>query len=95
MTKTLNFLDRWLLSPHHRVCDPEKIQRSRLLSIILIVQVVVIILIIMLVLQADPEDIHEPTVQGAMLMVGISVGVYVVNRFGHTSIAALIFFSSL
>jgi len=92
MTKTLNSLDRWLLSSHHRVTDPEKIQRSRLLSIILLVQVMVIILIIVLVLQADPEDIHEPTVQGAMLMIGISAGVYVLNRFGYTSIAALIFF---
>jgi len=88
----LQKFDRWLLQPYHRVTNPEKILRSRLLSTILIVQALVIGLIIALVLHADPNDINEPTVLGAMMFVGISAGLYILNRFGKTGIAAFTYF---
>jgi len=92
MTTILTSTERWLLKPHARVDDPEKIQRSRLFSIILLVQMVVVTLIIFLVLNADPNDIHEPTVQGAIFMVALSVAFYVANRLGATSYAVLGYF---
>jgi len=82
----------FLLNPHSRVTNPEKIQRARLLSIILLVQTLIVAFIILLVLKADPKDINEPTVQGAIVMIGISVAMYIANRLGHTSIAALGYF---
>ena len=88
----LQKFDRWLLQSYPRVTSPEKILRSRLLSTILIVQALVIVLIIALVLHADPNDINEPTVLGAFLMVGISTGLYILNRFGKTGIAAFTYF---
>jgi len=89
MMQSLLSLSDWLVTPHPRVTDLEKIQRSRLLSTILLVQMLVIALIIILVINADPNDINEPTVQGAILMVGSSVVMYIANRLGYTSIAAL------
>jgi signal transduction histidine kinase len=88
ITKRIQILLNTLLNPLARVTNPEKIQRSRLLSAILFVQTLVIALIIALVLHADPRDINEPTVQGAIFLVGISVVLYGVNRFGYTSIPA-------
>ena len=82
----------WFLNPHPHVTNPEKIQRSRLLSTILLVQMLVVAFIIILVLYADPTDINEPTVQGAILMVGLSVLLYIANRLGYTSIAAFGYF---
>lgn len=92
MTTILTSTERWLLKPHVRLADPEKIQRSRLFSIISLVQMVVIALIIFMVLNADPEDIHEPTVQGAIVFVVLSIIFYLVNRFGYTSYAVLGYF---
>ena len=92
MTTILTSTGRWLLRPHVRVADPEKIQRSQLFSIILLVQMVVITLIIFLVLNADPTDIHEPTVRGAIFMLMLSVVFYVANRIGYTSYAVLGYF---
>jgi len=81
-----------LLRPRAGITNPEKIQRSKLLSTILLVQTLVILFIIGLVLRADPTDINEPTVQGAILMTGISVVLYIVNRLGYTSVAAVGYF---
>ena len=81
-----------LLRPRASITSPEKIQRSKLLSTILLVQTLVILFIIGLVLRADPTDINEPTVQGAILMTGISVVLYIVNRLGYTSVAAVGYF---
>jgi len=92
MIQSLLSLSDWLATPHPRVTDLEKIQRSRLLSTILLVQMLVISFIIILVVYADPVDIREPTVQGAILMVGLSVVMYIANRLGYTSIAALGYF---
>jgi len=92
MMRSLLSLSDWLVTPHPRITDLEKIQRSRLLSTILLVQMLVITLIIMLVLKADPVDINEPTVQGAILIVGLSVVMYIANRLGYTSIAAFGYF---
>jgi len=92
ITKKTQILFSALLNPHARITNLEKIQRSRLLSAILIGQTLVVILIIALVLYADPNDLHEPTVQGAIVMVMISVAMYITNRLGYTSIAALGYF---
>ena len=92
MMRSLLSLSDWLVTPHPRITDLEKIQRSRLLSTILLVQMLVITLIIMLVLKADPVDINEPTVQGAILIVGLSVVMYIANRLGYTSTAAFGYF---
>jgi len=92
MTNRIHTLLNLLLNPHARVTDLEKKQRSRLLSTILLVQILVILLILVLVLSVDPNDFSEPTVQGAIGMVGISMVMYIVNRLGYTSIAALGYF---
>ncbi len=89
MNKHLQSVFQWLLATHPRLTNPEKIQQSKLLSAILLGQVFVLAAILILVLQADPNDISEPTVQGAFLLIGIVLIMYVVNRFGNTSIAAL------
>jgi signal transduction histidine kinase len=80
---------QWLLNPHPSVTNPEKIQRSRLLSTILLGQSLVVLIILALVLIADPYDIAEPTVRGAFLLVAIAFAMYFVNRYGSTSFAAL------
>lgn len=92
MRTILTSTERWLLKPHARATDPEKIQRSRLFSIISLVQMMVISLIIFLVLNADPDDIHEPTVQGAIFIVVLSIVFYAANRLGYTSFAVLGYF---
>src|SRR6185503_11358338 len=92
MTNRIQMLFDSLLNPALRVTNPEKIQRARLLSTILLVQTLIVAFIITLVVIADPEDIHEPTVEGALAMVGISIAMYVANRLGHTSVAALGYF---
>ncbi|HXD09116.1 MAG TPA: ATP-binding protein [Anaerolineales bacterium] len=92
MTNRIQMLFDSLLNPALRVTNPEKIQRARLLSTILLVQTLIVAFIITLVVIADPEDIHEPTVEGAIAMVGISIAMYVANRLGHTSVAALGYF---
>ncbi len=92
MTNRILTFFNLLLNPHTRVTDPEKIQRSRLLSTILLVQTLVVVLIIALVLYADPDDIHEPTVEAAIGMVVIAMAMYIANRLGYTSIAALGYF---
>jgi len=81
-----------LLTPPAHITSPEKAQRSRLLSTILLAQTLIIALIITLVIHADPNDINEPTVQGAILMAGVSVILYIINRSGYTSIPALGYF---
>jgi signal transduction histidine kinase len=81
-----------LLNPYTRVTNPEKIQRSRLLSTILLIQALVIGLIIALVIHADPNDINEPTIKAAFLTAGVSIVLYIANRFGYTSISALLYF---
>jgi len=92
MTNRIQIIFDALLNPSARVTNPEKIQRARLLSTILLVQTLIVAFIIFLVVKADPQDIHEPTVQGAIVMIGISVAMYIANRLGRTSIAALGYF---
>ena len=92
MTNRIQIIFDALLNPSSRVTSPEKIQRARLLSTILLVQTLIVAFIIILVVNADPADIHEPTVQGAIVMIGISMAMYGANRLGQTSIAALGYF---
>ena len=94
MNTSFQRLLQWLITPHPRVTNPEKIQRSKLLSAVLLVQEFVLMVILTLVLRADPDDIAEPTVQGAFLLTGIAIVMYIVNRLGNTSIAALGFITS-
>jgi signal transduction histidine kinase len=89
MKTSIQTFFQWLLNPHPRVTNPEKIQRSRLLSTILLGQGLVVVAILLLVLHADPDDITEPTVRGAFLLVAIAFVMYFVNRYGSTSFAAL------
>jgi len=89
MSTIINQLDKWLLSSHARLTDPEEIQRSRLLSMILLVLTFTIAIILAAVLRQDAEDINEPTVQGAFLLLGIILLMYLVNRLGFTSISAI------
>src|SRR3989338_2531677 len=72
----------WALQPHRRVVHAANIQRSRLLSLILLLLGAIIIA---LVLSADATDINEPTVQGAIVLLGILVVMYAVNRLGFAS----------
>lgn len=87
MARFAHFLLDRSLNPHPRVTDPENIQRSRLLSAILLVLSLVGATILALVLYDDPRDIKEPTVQGALVLLGIMVGMYMANRLGYTPLA--------
>jgi len=89
MTRIVWYFDKWFIAPHPRLTNPEKIQRSRLLSTILLVLILTGVMILIIVLRHDRDDIHEPTVQGAFLILGISLLMYLVNRSGFTSIPAL------
>jgi signal transduction histidine kinase len=88
MQKAFLNTDRWLLVPHNRLTDPEKIQRSRLLSTILLVLLFMAGLILTIVLRHDPDDINEPTVRGGFFLSGIMLVMYIFNRMGFTSFPA-------
>jgi signal transduction histidine kinase len=81
-------LDR-LLKPHRRVSDPEHVQRSRLLSAVLLVQIVALAMILTFVLRLHPQDIHDPAVQGGALLGVLMAAMYALSRRGHTKIAVL------
>jgi signal transduction histidine kinase len=87
MTPFAYSLLNWLLNPHPRVTNPEKIQRSRLLSAILIVLIVLGVMILSVVINHDAEDIREPEVQGALLELLVVIAMYVVNRLGYNRYA--------
>jgi signal transduction histidine kinase len=87
----IGFLSRiraWLLGPPARITQPEKIQRSQLLSTILLVLIVLSVMILSIVLRKDPRDIQAPEVKGGFLVLGIVIGMYVLNRFGYNRFAA-------
>lgn len=87
MTPSPYSLLNWLLDPHPRVTDPEKIQRSRLLSAILLVLIVLGVTILGIVIEHDADDIREPEVQGALLVLLVVIAMYVVNRLGYNRYA--------
>jgi PAS domain S-box-containing protein len=78
----------WLIKPHARVTQADKIQQSRLLSALLIVLLSIGAMILIVVLRRDPTDINEPTVQGDMALLGIAAGMYILNRLGYSRLAA-------
>jgi signal transduction histidine kinase len=88
MSRFLGFLAHWLFAPHPRVTDPEKIQRSWLLSALLFVLVLLGTIILTVVISHDPEDIYAPEVQGAFVILAISINMYVLNRLGYNHFAA-------
>jgi signal transduction histidine kinase len=81
-------LAHWLFAPHPRVTNPEKLQRSWLLSAILFVLVLLGTIILLVVINHDPEDIYAPEVRGAFVILGISAVMYVLNRLGYNRYAA-------
>jgi len=89
MKHIVDIVSDWLLSPHSRVTNRESIQRARLLSAILLVLMVLDSMIIALVLHADPDDITEPTVGGAIGLLGVCAVMYALNKAGYTRIAAI------
>jgi signal transduction histidine kinase len=88
MIRLFHALPDWLFAPHPRVTDPEKIQRTRLLSTILFALVVLGTIILLIVINHDPDDIHAPEVQGAFVLLGISLVMYILNRLGYNRHAA-------
>lgn len=88
MSQSIRSLAKWFLNPHPRITNPEKIQRSRLLSAILLAMIVLGAAILILVLRHDPDDIHAPEVQGATAVLAIAMGMYILNRMGHNRYAA-------
>jgi PAS domain S-box-containing protein len=88
LARLLFFIRNWFLNPHPRVTDPEKVQRSQLLSTILLVLIVLDISILAIVLKKDPTDIQEPEVRGAILLLGIVIAMYILNRLGYNRYAA-------
>ena len=88
MKHAINIITHWLFDPHRRITSRESIQRARLLSAIVLVLLVLISTILALVLHADPDDITEPTVQGAFGLLGVCAITYVLNKAGYTGIAA-------
>jgi signal transduction histidine kinase len=89
MPSIIQGFDKWFLDPHPRLTNPEKIQRSRLLSTILLVLMLTVLLILAIVLGHDPEDIAEPAVEGAILLLVIGALMYTISRSGYTSVPAL------
>ena len=88
MIRLFRSLPHWLFAPHARVTDPEKIQRIRLLSTILFALVLLGTIILLIVINHDPDDIHAPEVQGAFVLLGISLVMYILNRLGYNRYAA-------
>jgi signal transduction histidine kinase len=88
MSRFFRSLPTWLFAPHPRVTDPEKIQRSWLLSAILFVLILLGTIILLIVINQDLDDIDAPEVQGAFVILGISAVMYVINRLGHNRHAA-------
>src|SRR5688572_13126423 len=81
----------WLVRPGKRVQNVEKRQQSQLLSALLLVLIVTGIAIIAAVLKTDPNDLYNNQVQGAFVVLGTALVLYVINRLGFTQIAALAF----
>jgi len=79
---------KWLLDPPPRVINPEKIQRSRLLSAILAMLLLLGLAILTSVIRNDPTDLYAPEVQGAILLLGIVAGMFVANKLGYNRYAA-------
>ncbi len=88
LTRFLFSVRTWLLNPHPRITNPEKIQRSQLLSIILLVLIILGAIILALVIHEDPSDIQAPEVRGAFLILGIVACMYILNRLGYNRYAA-------
>lgn len=88
MAQLARSLSNWLLNPPSRVANPEKVQRSRLLSTILLVLIVFGVTILVIVINHDPEDINAPEVWGAFLVLGIIIFMYIFNRMGYNRYAA-------
>lgn len=88
LARLLLFIRNWFLNPHPRVTNPEKVQRSQLLSTILLVLIILDTSILAIVLKKDPTDIQEPEVRGAIFLLGIVIGMYVLNRVGYNRYAA-------
>ena len=78
----------WLIAPHRRVADAERIQQSRLLSAILLVLLLTGTTILVVVLHTDADDINAPEVRGALLLLVIDILMYALSRVGHYHTAA-------
>ena len=79
----------WLLNPWVRVTSAEGVQRARLLSAVVLVSLALDLVILALVLVADPSDINDPAVQGAIGLLVIAAGMYALKRAGYTRAAAV------
>jgi len=88
MTHFLSSFVKWLLNPDPRVTNAEKLQRSRLLSTILLVLILLGMTILIIVIRYDPSDINEPEVQGGIVVLVIVTGMYIANRMGYNRYAA-------
>lgn len=87
MNPHLKPLSNWLLDPHPRVTDLEKIQRSRLLSTIILTLTLLGLIILTIVLGKDPRDVNSPEVQGTIILLGILLCIYIANRLGYNRFA--------
>ncbi len=88
MIQLSQFIQTWFLNPPSRVTNPEKIQRSRLLSTILLVLIILGVVILSIVIAKDSTDIQTPEVQGAFLLIVIVTAMYILNRLGYNRYAA-------
>ena len=89
MKDFLSLALKWLFNPHPRITNPESIQRTRLLSAILLILIGLVSMILAMVLRADPTDIGEPTVKASFGLLSVFVIMYIFNRAGYTSFAAI------
>ena len=89
MQKLTSLLDKWFIAPHSSVTNPEKIQRSRLFSTMLLILILFLTFILIMVLTRDPEDISEPAVHGGFFLLGIGILMYLINKAGITRIPAM------
>ena len=87
MTQFIQNLSDRILNPHPRVKNPEKIQRTRLLSAILLIMITIGLIILTIVLRLDRQDINEPEVRGAIFVLFIAAGMYFINRLGYNRLA--------
>jgi len=89
MMQLSQFIQTWFLNPPPRVTSPEKIQRSRLLSTILLVLIILGVVILSIVIAKDSTDIQAPEVRGTFLVLVIVGGMYLLNRLGYNRYAAV------
>jgi signal transduction histidine kinase len=79
-----------VLKPNPRVTDAEGVQKSRLLSAILVALFAMDVLILLWVYRTDPNDLASPMFQGAALLASLLIISYTINKLGYSLAASIL-----